>query len=201
MSEINGAETNGRDELNTSRRVLQALLSASVGFSIVAFGFLATFTLLALDFGSEARRAPLTVGVPATLAALLLVVAEFRTRWQELGTGSPRPTTAVATENQTPEETMDSSRIRKMPDAETDGARQETKLTTVGALGWVLLSLLLFALFGLYLTAVVFTLLFAKTYGKEPWWIALSFATGAYLVFWLIFAELLDVSVYSGLLF
>ena len=69
----------------TTRDGSTASLVVAAGVAVLVL----TLTILALDFGAEARRAPLIVGIPTSVIAVIQVAAQVHRRRRATTTSSP----------------------------------------------------------------------------------------------------------------
>lgn len=165
-------------------RTVGASLRAS-GAALLLLLFSAGATLMALGFGDEARRLPLTVGVPLSAMALLNMgvvgVTELRAHGRMLGrraADAEEPGPVVATEAGLEESTE-------------EGLSFATSLTAVAVVT------VLFFFLGLIPTAVIYTLGFMRGIGKERWTKSVAVASLLVLMFW-VFRTYLNVRFYRG---
>lgn len=172
---------------------LRAVLAASA-----LLVFAVTATNMATNFGVEARRLPLVVGVPLTVMALMNLVVVIRAERAAFGR-SPRPVSvrAAADAEPTAPEALESTRLAALvSEAGLDEATEEG-LSFSAAMLSVATVTGLFFLLGLIPAAVVYTIGFMKGVGKESWSKSLLVPTLLILMFWL-FRNYLNVRFYRG---
>jgi hypothetical protein len=154
--------------------------TARVVIAAAVLGILAYMTLTALAFGEEARRAPLVVGVPATLMAVILVIRELR------GTEGTGP--------------AEESTVKPAVDNVPGAPRGEDQLSTLGAAVWIAVLSVMFFATGFLWTTLLFPPVFMRLYGKERWSVIVWTTVGVFALTYAFFILALDIQVYRGFL-
>lgn len=179
---------------------VRAILAAS---ALLAFAV--TATSMATNFGIEARRLPLVVGIPLTVMAVMNLVFVIRTERAALGR-SPRsvgdrpavdgPVGVDGAEPRVPKELEARLGAASAGEAGLDEATEEG-LSFPAAMLSVVTVTGLFFLLGLIPATVVYTIGFMKGVGKESWSKSLLVPTLLVFMFWL-FRNYLNVRFYRG---
>lgn len=170
-------------------------LADRVGRSLVALACLAIIawmTYEALGFGTEPRRAPLVVGVPATLMAVALLVREVR------GT-EPTGAAEESTNLQAPVDPAGSEDAGEDPGEGDVAEEREDQLTTLGAAAWIGVLTAMFLMVGFLVTTLLFPVVFMRLYGKERWRTIAITAVSVFAVTYLFFVIILEIQVYRGM--
>lgn len=167
---------------------------------------------MALDFGEEARRVPLAVGIPTVLFLALQLARELLAR--RLG---PEISDAKEAEaGETDEESSASGDAGASSDSGDDAvgtsAKGSAAVTTEAqleardmrasagqAFAWVLLLAVSFYVLGMLLTVPVFMGSFMRVYGRESWKTIVLFVVATLAVLHAFFVLLLEVQLYSGI--
>lgn len=159
--------------------------------AVGALALLAYMTVEAFGFGTEPRRTPLVVGIPATIMAVVLVVREAR------GT---EPTKA-AEESTAPTSVPDTGTGAGSPAAEGAAAPPGSEgdaLSTLGAAAWIGVLAGMFLLFGFLVTTLAFPPLFMAIYGRESWRTIVGSTVTVFVLTYVFFVVLLEVQLYRG---
>jgi hypothetical protein len=192
-----------RTLMESARAVLAAL-------ALLAFaGFM---TKMALGFGVEARRLPITVGLPLTIMALINLALVVRTELLALGRLPERfalaPQAAAAAGADLPAPVLldggavdgvEAQQVLKAVAAGEIGLEEATDegLSFLGAIFSVAVVTGLFFLLGLIPAAVIYTIGFMKGVGKESWTKSIVVTTALIFMFW-VFRNYLNVRFYRG---
>ena len=164
----------------------------AVGIALVAVAM----TVTALDFNPEARTAPLLIGIPTSLIAIIMVIRDvLRLRGGDSSVGAAadeeRDRYASADEGQsaTATETTTGTEVQRIEAA-----------STLSAVLWVIGLIGLIWIFGLLLAGFIFVLSFMKVFAHERWVTSVAYAIGTTVVIYFLFGELLDQTLYEGML-
>jgi hypothetical protein len=199
----NDAGADGRDVAEPEVSDAPSWTESARGIGAAAFllVFAAGTTWMATDFGDEARRLPLVVGIPLTIMAIMNLVTVVRQELARLrGTDTttpPDPAPSVSVADQDPDDPDPVAMLRAAQDA---GGEIEDTGEGI-SFGAALLALAvvtgLFFMLGLIPATVIFTLGYMLAVGRESWVRALSVTAVLVFVFW-IFRTLLNVRFYQG---
>lgn len=187
-----------------SERVTSLALSAFLFVVVVAMSW------MAVDFGDEARRVPLAVGIPTSLFLGLQLARELLAlRLGPQVSDAKEAEAAAEAEEQTGEE----EQADRDEDGEADGSRSKSPALTLDqemeardmrasaaqAFGWVLLLAISFYVMGMLLTVPVFMGAFMRVYGHETWKTIVLFIVVTVAVLHAFFVLLLEVQLYTGI--
>jgi hypothetical protein len=182
---------------------MDAVRSILAAVALLAFAALAT--RMAFGFGVEARRLPITVGLPLTAMSAINLVLVVRTELIALGRIPAR--LALAPDTTTQPEGGDVAsgspeveHIQALRDAANESGLEEATaegLSFTGALLAVAVVAGLFFMLGLVPAAIIYTIGFMKGVGKESWTKALVVTSLLVLMFW-TFRTFLNVRFYRG---
>jgi hypothetical protein len=179
----------------------------SLALTLFLLVLLGAMTWMAFDFNVQARRVPLVVGIPTTIGLAVQLLREFLAF--RLG---PEVSDAQAAGGadmvQLPEgvgsEATDASAESERAPSTTKSERAEIpapKASAVQAFGWILALGFSFYLLGMLATVPLFVGSFMRIYGGESWKIVLASVAGTMAVLYLLFVRLLEVRLYTGLVF
>ena len=179
-------------------------IAAAVFLAVFAFGA----TYMALDFGTEARRLPLVVGVPLCVMAVINLVLTVRDgRRSTLGDAAPpsdeatdEPEADGAEEAGEADDDGTDERLEAIRAAQAEVTAFEDTgegLSFRASIAAVAVVTGLFMLFGLIPATVLFTIGYMKFVGRESWLRSLVTTALLILLFWL-FRTLLNVRFYEG---
>jgi hypothetical protein len=180
-------------------RLSRALVAAAV------LGVLGYMTFTAFGFGIEARRAPLVVGVPATVLAAFLLFREVRgTEGRSAAEESLTTTPGAADLSESlnlgadvPE--AEGTSVPNVPSPPTSAPSTE-QLSTWGAMLWIAGLSALFLATGFLWTTLLFPPIFMWFYGRERWTVIAITTIGVFAVTYLFFIVVLQIQVYRGFL-
>lgn len=177
---------------------------ASLGLSAFLLLLVGAMTWMALDFGEQARRVPLVVGVPVTIGLAIQVLrdllafrlgAEVSDAQAADGAHEPSLPEGVGPEDPHPTAAVSES------DANTKTERTEIvdpRASAVQSFGWILGLAFSFYLFGMLATVPLFLIAFMRVYGGESWKVVGAAVAGTMGVLYLLFVRLLEVRLYPG---
>jgi hypothetical protein len=177
------------------------LLLAVLVCAVLVYAVLAAF-----GFNTEARRVPLVIGVPATLAAIALVVKELRSPTEPATDDPPVPpgTPGVPAATDLPatrgarddtEEAPDTPPPATLPAPATPPANQ---ISTAAACAWVLVLGAMFLFLGLLVTIPLFVVVFMRVYGRESWPTVLLTTAVSFVTIYLFFIRFLSIQTFEG---
>lgn len=185
MPEGRASGAHGADRVR--RIVVAGICAAMLGY----------MTLTAFSFGIEPRRAPLVVGVPATILAIILVIREVR------GTEPvDEPEASVPNFPGSPQEAASADGDERLVAASAGPEPvelTEDRLSTAGAAAWVAALSATFLLFGFLVTTLVFPPVFMRIYGRERWRTIVITTAAVFGATYLFFVVLLEIQVYRGI--
>jgi hypothetical protein len=192
---------------------------ALTGFLLVV---VSAATWMAVDFGAEARRVPLAVGIPTGLFLAIQLVRELlglklgpeisdakeaeeskeaeEPKEAEASGGSG----AVASEVGSPaagDDVAGGEDADSSVTTEAAGAEEATpKASALQAFAWILALGFSFWLFGMLATVPIFMGAFMRIYGRESWKTIAIIVGSTVLIMHLFFVVLLEVQLYPGVL-
>jgi hypothetical protein len=171
-----------------------------IGAAALLLVFAGGSSWMATDFGDEARRLPLVVGVPLTIMAVMNLVTVVRDQLARLSAGAAARTDSASAASDAANSDDDPDPVAMLRAAQDAGG--EIDDTGEGlSFGAALLALAvvtgLFFILGLIPTSIIFIPGYMLAVGRESWVRALSVTAGLVFVFW-IFRTLLNVRFYQG---
>lgn len=162
---------------------MRKLLTDRTAISLFFFLLLGGAVYSAFDFSSVARLMPLIVGIPTFVLAAAVLGMEIASQW----TGKPKKAGGA----------MDGSRLGKdlSPQERRTMMRREGSMVL-----WLIGLVVLIWLIGLLWSIPVFLALFLWLQGREPWRLIISISLGTWAVVYLLFALILKMELYGGLI-
>lgn len=193
----------------STRTIMESVRAVLAASALLAFAV--TATNMALNFGVEARRLPLVVGVPLTVMAVMNLVLVIRTQRAALARSSEPVSVGTAATADEPmtvggaDQNAEQSAVKE-PEAALRAAlaseggledATEEGLSFPAAMLSVATVTGLFFLLGLVPAAIIYTVGFMKGVGKESWTKSIIVPTLLVFMFWL-FRNYLNVRFYRG---
>jgi len=145
-------------------------------FGLILLTVFVVLVGVGMGYSRKARMVPLILCIPGVVLAAAIVIRETFIA----------PKAGVSRDRSGDEETT------------LDGPQERKKLLTM--IGWVALLVGMIWVFGFLITIPVFMILFLKTRG-EKWLLTLCFAVGSWAFLYWIFAVVLKIILYPGILF
>jgi hypothetical protein len=148
------------------------------GETIFALILLAVFVIIVgvgMGYSRKARMLPLVLGIPGLILAGVIVTRSC------VKAGKIISQERSAGEQEVPEEASEQKKVLIM-------------------IGWVALLIAMIWVFGFLITIPVYMVLFLKTKG-EKWPLTLGLALGSWAFLYWIFAVILKIILYPGILF
>lgn len=162
---------------------MRRLITDRTAVGLLFFLLLGLAVYRAFDFSFAARLMPLIIGVPTFALSVVVLALEISSQWK----GKPKKA----------EGAMDGSRLGKdlSPEQKRAITRREVSL-----LLWLVALILLIWLFGLLWSIPIFLICFLWLQGREPWRLILPISLGTWVAVYVLFAEILKMELYQGLL-
>lgn len=178
-----------------SSRAISLALTASL---LAVVGYM---TWSAFDFGEEARRVPIVVGMPVTAFLVVQFIRELL--GFKLGPAISDAQEAEDDDSETTESAEPDSLATEEEGASAALRTQTQRTPSPGvsaptAFVWVLALGLSFYVFGMLLTVPLFMAAFMRIYGREKWTIIGLFVVVTVAVMHFFFVVLLEVQLYPG---